>query len=399
MRKLTLFAAAMAISTLLALPASALEHTFGGYWRTRAFTQKDFSGDDGESKDLTQVDTRTRLYYTAKLNDNLKLVNKFEFDAVWGDNDLGDLGTDGKVFEIKNSYADFDWMDLNFKVGLQGLVLQRGFVMDGDFAGAVVTYRNGPWSLPLIWIKVDEGHVDFKGRKNANDFDYDSYVINPGYVINDNMTVKGLLGYSHQDETETDLYFVGVDFDATFESAKVWFTANYQTGDFKDQDVDAYLVAAGGTWFLDSFDIHGQAFYASGDDDPADGDVEGFMDVGAQSYYWSEIMGFGLFDSQASAGSPDEKVTNIMAFNMGVGYKPSERLKLMADLWYAEHAEDVNGEDELGVEVDLRATYQLVENLNLDVVAAYLFAGDATSLAGKNDEDPFEIGTRLSLSF
>ena len=44
-------------------------------------------------------------------------------------------------------------------------------------------------------------------------------------------------------------------------------------------------------------------------------------------------------------------------------------------------------------------TYQLIENLNLDVVAAYLFAGDATSLTGENDEDPFELGTRLSLSF
>ena len=76
-----------------------------------------------------------------------------------------------------------------------------------------------------------------------------------------------------------------------------------------------------------------------------------------------------------------------------------DKLKLTADLWYAEHDEEVNGEDELGVEVDLKATYQLIENLKLDVVAAYLFAGDATSLNGENDEDPFELGTRLSLSF
>jgi len=39
-------------------------------------------------------------------------------------------------------------------------------------------------------------------------------------------------------------------------------------------------------------------------------------------------------------------------------------------------------------------TYKLMENLNLDVVAAYLSAGDAT---GK--EDPVEIGTQLSFKF
>ena len=387
------------MTALMALPAAALENSFGGYWRTRAFTQRDFSGDDSESRDLTRVDTRTRLYYTAKLNDNLKLVNKFEFNAVWGDDNGGDIGTDGDTFKVKNSYADFNWMDLNFKVGLQGLVLQRGLLVDDDFAGAIITYKNGPWTVPFVWAKVDEGHEDFKGKKNANDYDYDSYIVNPAYAIGDNMVIKGLLGYSHQDETETDLYFIGLDFDANFDTAKLWLSANYQTGDFKDQDVSAYLVAVGGTWFLDNFDIHGQAFYATGDDDPTDGDVDNFLDVGGQSYYWAEIMGLGVFDSQGSAGAPEDKISNIMAFNVGVGCKPMEKLKLTADLWYAEHDEEVNGEDELGTEVDLRATYEIVENLNLDVVAAYLFAGDATSAAGKNDEDPFELGTRLSLSF
>ena len=59
----------------------------------------------------------------------------------------------------------------------------------------------------------------------------------------------------------------------------------------------------------------------------------------------------------------------------------------------------MNGEDELGVEVDLRASYEIIEDLHLDLIAAYLFAGDATSLAGGNDEDPYEVGTRLSLRF
>ncbi|MEW6259669.1 MAG: hypothetical protein AB1547_07140, partial [Thermodesulfobacteriota bacterium] len=59
----------------MALPAFALENQFGGYWRTRAFTDKNFTGED-ESKDfdLDRIDTRTRLFYTAKFSDNLKFV-------------------------------------------------------------------------------------------------------------------------------------------------------------------------------------------------------------------------------------------------------------------------------------------------------------------------------------
>ncbi len=56
-------------------------------------------------------------------------------------------------------------------------------------------------------------------------------------------------------------------------------------------------------------------------------------------------------------------------------------------------------EDELGIEVDLVLTYQLVEGMNVDLVGAYLFAGDATSSDGDNDENPYELGTRFSISF
>ena len=51
------------------------------------------------------------------------------------------------------------------------------------------------------------------------------------------------------------------------------------------------------------------------------------------------------------------------------------------------------------------ATYELVEGLNLDVVGAYLFAGDRTTadpttgLQYEDDANPYELGARLSLSF
>jgi hypothetical protein len=53
----------------------------------------------------------------------------------------------------------------------------------------------------------------------------------------------------------------------------------------------------------------------------------------------------------------------------------------------------------LGIEGDLHINYELVENLNLELIGAYLWADDATSIDGKNDDDPYEIGFQTSLSF
>ena len=35
-----------------------------------------------------------------------------------------------------------------------------------------------------------------------------------------------------------------------------------------------------------------------------------------------------------------------------------------------------------------------MEGLNLDLVGAYLWAGDAVSVDGNNDEDPYEFGAQ-----
>jgi hypothetical protein len=88
-----------------------------------------------------------------------------------------------------------------------------------------------------------------------------------------------------------------------------------------------------------------------------------------------------------------------MAFNLGASFKVLESVKLSADLWYAKLAEEnAAGDDDLGTELDLMASFTIVDNLKMDLVAAYLWAGDAT-YKGDNDSNPYEFGTRLSLAF
>lgn len=138
---------------------------------------------------------------------------------------------------------------------------------------------------------------------------------------------------------------------------------------------------------------------ASGDDDDTDDDLDAFIAPIGQSYYWSEIMGLKTFDNQSSFNSPNERISNIWAVNLGTNFKPTAKWTIEGDVWYAQTVEDVTTwdgkqDDKLGFELDLAATYEIFDNMNIRFVAAYLFADDATG-----DDDPWLLGTQLEFSF
>jgi len=423
MKKFAILAFAAVLVVMFTIPACALENQFGGFWRTRFFTQQNFSGNDqDEAQDVSRADTRTRLYWTAVFNENLKFVNKFEMNAVWGGQDgsipdsYGDIGADGLSVRVKNSYADFNTGPVNWKVGVQGAVLSRGFLFDDDFAGAVVAFQGENFSVPFIWMKANEGGMG----KNANDFDVDYYAVAPSFTVADSVTVNPYFLYAYSKDAsgwdptssvlggtteKLKLWYAGLDVDANFNMFNLWMTGIYQGGDvdrvaMDSVDFQAWLAAAGFAAPMAWGDIHGEFFYATGDDD-SDNDWENFWVPAGQSYYWAEIMGLGIFDNQASNNAPGDKISDIMAANFGVVVKPMDKLSVALDGWYAKRINDIAGlnEDYLGTEIDLTLTYQLVQGLNLDVVGAYLFAGDATTEKATDDANPYEVGARLSLSF
>jgi hypothetical protein len=397
MKKVLVILAAVTLVVALTVPAVALEHKFGGYWRTRAYMNKDFDGAGTEANDVSQVDTRTRLYYTAVFSENFKFVNKFEFDNTWGDTVGGDIGADGKIFEIKNSYVDFNLSALNFKVGTQGTDIARGFLFDDDFSGLVAAYKGETFSVPLIWMKAYEGGEG----KDMNDEDLDYYAIAPSFKLGAlSLNPYLLLVQSSKvspEFPELSLTFIGADLDVKLGGVSVWLSGISESGDYDTDDVSAMLFAIGAGMPLGPASLHAQLIYATGDDNPADTDRENFYVPAGQSYYWSEIMGYGIFDEYVSAGSCDEEISNLLAYNIGVSFKPMEKMTITADLWNANLEEDdAAGHDELGTEIALKLTYKILDNLKLAVVAAKLWAGEAT---GGGKEDPTEIGTRLSFSF
>jgi hypothetical protein len=311
MKKLGMLALAAVLVAMFTVPAWAIESQFGGYWRTRFYQQRNYSGSDNpddnrsDDQDWTGVDTRTRLYYTAIFSDNLKFENRFEFNVTWGDGNGGDIGADGTaIFRIKHSYINAWTGPVNWKVGIQGWSMARGFLFDDDASGISANYKGEMFEIPLYWIHAFEGDST---TSDENDQDADYYGIFPKFSIGDMFKVNPYFLYIYSKDAQgwarlqypelgglADDYkswYLGIDADADLGPGSAWLTFIYQGGSVgtntpsgESFDFGGWLGALGGAFDIGIFDIHGQAFYATGDKDSGDNDLEAFSVTQGRSY-------------------------------------------------------------------------------------------------------------------
>ncbi|MFH0997893.1 MAG: hypothetical protein V1844_20695 [Pseudomonadota bacterium] len=456
MKKLSVLLVAAIVVLALTMPAAAFENEFGGYWRTRAFTDIGFSGEDRvNSQDINAIDTRTRLFYTAKFSENLKFINKFELNAMWGKNKgYGQIGADNtdlnasNTFRVKNSYVDFKLAEQRFTVGIQNFQLARGYLFDDDASGVKAIFKvNDAVYLPLIYMKLYEGGYGREtgaNSKSNSDFDVSAYVFYPTIYLNKDNTLKPHAAYlttenyskatskdinlsaiSLPGATKLDLWTLGLEYDGKIDIFEMGATGIFQFGDvtvpkalYGNHDklnFKGYLFDIFGGVNLGPANIHAKGIYSSGNgkDDPSvSGDIKTFLTPGAKdnfgaSYYWAEIMGDGLIDNQTPNGAPGDKISNVIIGNLGASYKVLPTLKFSADLWYAKTAEDVylssikQYKGDLGTELDLVASYTIVDNLKIDLIGAYLWAGDVITKnsSATGSTNPIELATMLSLAF
>jgi hypothetical protein len=468
MKKFTLLAVAALLVVAMSVPAVALENILGGYWRTRWIDQSNFAGEDAKhvGADLNWIDTRTRLFYTAKFSDKLRFVNQFEMNAVWGGaQTYGQLGADGANFLVKRSYIDLKTDPFHFEIGIQNFQFVRGYIFDDDAAGVKAIYKltDGIY-LPLIFLKSYEGgsgkFVGVDGQlKSADEFDVNGWVFYPTIFLNRTTTLKPHVAWLYSDDyskaytqkysedytSQVDYYFshklpgaqklnawtTGLEFDTKMDAYTLFATGVMEFGsvdispfyrkyyyNHDSLDFKGYLFDLGGSYNAGPTTLRLKGIYASGNDQDSikKGNMDAFFNPGTEftgaSYPWAEIMGFGKFDTRGPAtaddptGSLSDKITNRIIGNLGMDFRLLPSLKLAADLWYAKAAEDIklaNGQygDKLGTELDLVLTYNILENLNLDLVGAYLWADDVITKATTiNDcNNPYEFGAQLSLAF
>ena len=451
MKKLGILALATLMVVAFAMPASALENTFGGHWRSEFVSLNDVDGASGtvgtsSDDDESSIYSRLRLYYTAGLNDNLKIVTKFEVDYMWGDVGIGDIGADQTgMIEVKNIYADFNLGPVNAKMGTHGFTIARGIVFDTDASGITLTYSPMDMvTIPFVWIKAAE---DATGGANDEDNDFDIFGLVPVFKFGEGISVQPMIVKAATDNlaaanplgvidsaggiagaiapavlpaaTELDSWFYGLDASASFGPLSLYGVYVAQSGEISPPgmasiDLSGFAMDFGVGYDFGMFSLRGEYAYLSGDDDGlGDNDLEAFTSTDGESWAKGELMmnngllvnAGGPAASPWMGGDPAQSTffntsSGMKLWTLGATVKPIDKLDLKLDYFNGSYAETAAGaNDDVGSEIDFVATYQLIEGLQLDVLACFYSIGDAVNPAGTSDEDQVLYGARFSVNW
>ena len=202
MKKLAIISLAALLVVAFTMPAAAFENIFGGYWRTRCYTEQNYFGGE-DSRRRRRQHVRSTPVPASTTRPSSATTSSSSTSSRWTRSGVTRIrpvtATSAPTVssvEVKNSYVDFDMGPVNAKIGVQGFILARGFLADDDFAGAHVAYKNDLMSLPVFWFKAYEGGTD------NNTADTDIFGIAPSFSFGDSSKLTAYGVYWMSDNLE-----------------------------------------------------------------------------------------------------------------------------------------------------------------------------------------------------
>jgi hypothetical protein len=249
----------------------------------------------------------------------------------------------------------------------------------------------------------------------------------PGDITSRRYEVKRFAG-----DVDLDLLTLGIDGGTTFDNFFVNWDLMFQTGSIDDARFDDSEFS--GTTNSGDFDVSanfvhvdvglksGKTKYtltlwrASGDDNAADSDFDGFLSTDVDI---DDNIGIfeGLYadDNTYFTERPYLLDKGFIMAKLACDRQATEKMKYGAAVMYMLTAEDIQytdfsgrsqKNDEIGWEIDVYLKYMLYKNLEFAINAGYLFAGDALDAFevgslqdGSADEDIFASSMRFRYKF
>ncbi|ORJ57648.1 hypothetical protein B5V00_12805 [Geothermobacter hydrogeniphilus] len=184
------------------------------------------------------------------------------------------------------------------------------------------------------------------------------------------------------------------------------FEGAYQFGDGADLDISAFALHGELGYALPLFKksrLSIEANWASGDDDPTDGDFNTFSNL-----FPTNHLHYGYMDRVGWS--------NARNYALKLDSQVTAKLKTKLHFWYFELAEEedalyhagggtifaagaANGEREVGQEIDLVATYKYNQVLTFEAAYAHFFVGDAVENAKVEAADADFAYVQMNLKF
>lgn len=454
------------------LPAVAAEFGFHGDMNHRFLLYSNHTDwldneQAGVINDGTVSDTlgelKYRFWFDAATNDgNVKGVYAIEIGGIRfgeegsGKGQGGSFSGDGVNLESRWAYMDLQlpWVEskAQFRMGLHPFKVNP-YLWAETAAGVI--YNGQPtnaFGYQLAWMRTID-RIDRTLTPSITD--NDNLLARFNFGIGDNTKIGIFSLYSwadtvgaagpkdvdtrswllktFADQADFNIWNLGVDGGTEFGSWFIKWDLIYQGGEFdnfrlndsefsgvdltRNYDLSAYFLHADVGFKFGKSKLTGTAWYASGDGNPNDGDLEGFLAVDLDrddnitifeglytddNIYFTERgymldKGFGMlklaFDNQAT-----------------------EKLKWGVAAMYMITAEDITyfnaastqqfKNDDIGIEINGNIKYMIYKNVEVALNAGFLFAGDAMDAFetdpirnGSSDENIFASSARVRYKF
>lgn len=452
MKKKLVVAATAGALTLAAGQAFALENEFHGMMAVRAYNSNYLAGTagrlniDGDTKTTRNwVEQRTRLFYSAKANDNLKLVTGFEIDSVWGNSSYttgrnlgGALGSDTTNLETKWAYLDFNdpFVGANFKVGIQGLNDNYKSLIVGagaDAAGILASKSFGPATGTFGYFRLDDRNTATAAAgKQARDL----MIIDGNYAVSKDVKVGASYYFLNNDNVAS----TGAVPTGTFNDYTVHFLGTRASAKVGIADIDGFFVyefgnaaanAASRGVHINAFagnlatkikagpgNVKVSALYVSGTD-TGSGSGNQFISVnnttsgtfsenavGAMGNVWLLVRNPKESTNEqsivAESGNNNQGIVGgSVGYDLTVG-----KVFGNANVGMLATAKEQTGRESryMGTEINAEVGYNLFDNMSVLARAAYVVLGDyykktSTLNPGTDPANPYETQIVLSYKF
>ncbi|UPU37924.1 porin [Geomonas paludis] len=430
-KKLLVVAIATALTAASAGSALALENQFSGAF-TAFFDNSNYSAAGNNAYEAAPTNLRglkdgaptenyfvqrVRLGYTAKADDHVKLVTKFEFDYNWYGNSSyatnrgsgGAIGSDSVNMETKHLYLDLNYPLVNAKIGMMpNNDIFKGILFDADMAGILFSHNYTNAGVNLGFFRWNDDW-DWTNNKTLGKNTVDMFQLDGKYNVSKDLKVGAAYYYVKDDFNLAKVHTVGLNAETTLGPVAVNAFAVKQFGDLNaTDDAKGYAFNVGAKMPVGKGTARAEVLYVSGGDNAFYNAANG---TEAGGYYDSEMI-FLARDKNATT-IDNAIVYDVSNYGQGVilgaigyDYPFTDKLSGSANIGFGAIADDkfsqsTGDSDYLGTEINAEVNYQLSANVSLGARAGYLMLGkyfDGVD-AGRDADNPYDVKILARYSF
>ena len=353
-------------------------------------------------------------------NENVSVVTRLEIDQYYGKSTVAadsvgyaDPDTDQKAVEVKWAYINVKDMlipGLSMTAGLAPYVYSVGF--NNDMPLFSLVYDAGMVKVDLAYIKFEETSLTEETAAAKTEDDAQAYAAKLPINLGEITITPSVLYYTGEMNAEVGyertLTMPALGVKAAMGALSVDADFVYIMGEFDDGTVTADVAAYAGYLnagfkVSDSIKISAFGLYTTGQDDSAD--VTSFQAVNLDEVEVGPmfiINDNGNINQVGVSNEYDKTATEgLMVFGLAAEFK-LDKLTALAQFAYAQTNEDISATEDdtdLGMEFDLRLSYEVAPKTALWVEGAYLSAGKYVEAKNGGDcQDPMYYAAGLMTS-